>query len=179
MSQESARIIFSYNPGGSLEGIGFLSVDAVGHLLKRSVRKAGRNNTDGAGIEDKVVGLWGVQQRQATVVTTKTAAETIIENPLLTVLEFNTDKAQAAWDLGPPLFDHPAQAPRSEPAVENLISHVEIGSGISHIHRPSGVSASLVRGLICYSGASWIEFDPFAFSPTSGESKTTDRDSAR
>ena len=124
------------------------------------------------------VSLLMVQQCQAAIVAAQSAVETIVENPLLAVLKFNTDEAQAARNLGLPLFNYPAQAPRVEPAVENLISHVEIGLGISHIHRPSGLSAPWVYGSICDTGASWIESDPFAFSPTSGGSKTIDRDSA-
>ena len=119
-----------------------------------------------------------VQQCQAAIVAAQSTFETIVENPLLAVLKFDTNEAQATRDLRLPLFNYPARAPKGKPAMENLISHVEIGLGVSHIHRPSSVSAPWIRVLICDTGASWIESDPFAFSPTSGGSKTTDRDGA-
>ena len=85
---------------------------------------------------NRVMSLRMVQQCQAAIVAAQSAFETIVEYPLLAVLKFNTDEAQPSRNLGLPLFNYPAQAPRGEPAVENLISHVEIGLGISHIHRP-------------------------------------------
>ena len=97
--------------------------------------KAGRK-LGGVKTVNRVMSLFMVQQCQAAIVAAQSAVETIVEYPLLAVLKFNTDEAQATRNLGLPLFNYPAQAPRGEPAVENLISHAEIGLAILHIHRP-------------------------------------------
>lgn len=95
-----------------------------------------RRKLGGVRTVNRVISLLMVQQCQTAVVAAQSAVKTIVEYPLLAVLKFNTDEAQATRNLGLPLFNYPPQAPRGEPAVENLISHAEIGLGISHIHRP-------------------------------------------
>jgi hypothetical protein len=40
-----------------------------------------------------------VQQRQTAIVAAQLAFEAIVEDPLLAILKFDTDKAQAAWNL--------------------------------------------------------------------------------
>jgi len=48
---------------------------------------------------EKRVSLPAVQQRQTAIVAAQLAFKTIVKNPLLAILKFDTDKAQAAWNL--------------------------------------------------------------------------------
>lgn len=126
----------------------------------------------------KGVALAAVQQCHPAVVTATTAVETVIKNPLLSILEFNSDKAQSPRYIGCPLFDYPPQSPGGKPPMEDPISHAEIDSGVSHTYRPSKSVPLAVHGLTSRTDASSIEFDPFAFVPIFCEPKTTDLDNA-
>jgi hypothetical protein len=64
-----------------------------------SIAKTSGKKNEEAGGGKKRGNLSAVHQRQTAVVAAQLAFEAIVEDPLLAILKFDTDKTQAAWNL--------------------------------------------------------------------------------
>jgi hypothetical protein len=84
--------------------------------------------------------LNSVQQRDSGIITTADAIKTVIEDPLLPILEKDPNKTQSAWQIrGPCLNDNPT-SPGFELFMKNLVPYLKISMFLD--------LGSLFRGLL-------------------------------
>ena len=67
-----------------------------------------------------------VEERDSGIITTAGAIKAIIEDPLFSILEEDSNKTEPAWQIRGPCFDHNPTSPAFKFFVKNPIPNVKV-----------------------------------------------------